>query len=279
MPTRLVDAESILNVPINLFYDLINIPANELDGLQELANALLFGGPWLVESATNLWGIDVGDPPKIDALTEMLFPFQALAEPLSQQFAGFMEAEFPTSPDCASFFCFGGVFNLVNGWLKVPLSTLESGYKFDPSAPGSVDPSGAVTGEFGFPGTQTIDGAEDLYPWAGTTFTLNLSEPFTEFWDSLLATPSSTPIEAWPNVFEVFTKLAEGVLVAVDPFLPEGIFDSSAADSAAAVGLSADSSALLSGLDVADPVNIGGLGAEISAMLPEHLASVLAGLF
>ena len=64
LPTRLVDAESILHVPLNLFYDLINIPRNELNAIQELSDALFFGGPWFVPSATNVWGFDVGDPPK-----------------------------------------------------------------------------------------------------------------------------------------------------------------------------------------------------------------------
>ena len=31
LPTRLVDAESILSVPLNLFYDLVNVRANELN--------------------------------------------------------------------------------------------------------------------------------------------------------------------------------------------------------------------------------------------------------
>lgn len=282
VPTRLVDAESIMNVPLNLFYDLINVPANELDAIQELANALLFDGPWLVPSATNLWGIDVGDLPKIDALTDMLVPFQALAEPLSQQLAGVYEAELPTSPDCATFFC-TGVFELMQSWFKVPLSELISGYYFDPSAPGSVDPLGAVDGEFGFAGTQTIDGIQDLYPWAGTTFTLNLLEPFQEFWESLTAAPSATPIEPLPDVLKVFTDLAEGIVVAVDPFLAGGSYDAAdaaaATDLAAGVDVPAAASTLVSGLDVSEPVNLGGLAADLGTILPEHLGSILASLF
>jgi hypothetical protein len=30
--TRLVDADSVLNIPVNLFDDLVNIPANEVQG-------------------------------------------------------------------------------------------------------------------------------------------------------------------------------------------------------------------------------------------------------
>jgi hypothetical protein len=282
LPTRLVDADSILNVPLNLFYDLINIPANELNAIQELSNALLFGGPWFVASATNMWGFDVADPPKTEALIEMLIPFQALSEPLGQQLAGVYEAELPTNPDCATFLC-TGLFDLLHGWLHVPLSQLMSGYYFDPSSPGSVDPGGAVDGEFGFAGTQTIDGLQDLYPWAGTTFTLNLFEPFTEFWNSLTAVASATPIEPLPDFLQVLTNLAEGVFVALDPFLPGGPYDPSEAaqltDLAAAFNLPAEASALLSGLDVSDPVNVGGLAADMGSMLPDHLGSILASMF
>ena len=188
----------------------------------------------------------------------------------------------PTNPDCATFFC-SGLFDLLHGWFNVPLSQLISGYYFDPSSPGSVDPLGAVDGEFGFAGTQTIDGLQDLYPWAGTTFTLNLFEPFTEFWNSLTAAPSTTPIEPLPDVVQVLTHLAEGIFVALDPFLPGGPYDPSAAgqlvDPAAAVNLPAEASTLLSGVDVSDPVNVGGLAADMGTMLPDHLGSLLATMF
>src|ERR1700761_4935183 len=188
MPTRLIDAEdSIMNIPVNLFYDLLNVPANELNALQELGNALSFGGPWLDPSATNLWGIDVADPPKAEALINLWLPFPALSESLGQQIAGVYEAELPTNPDCATFFCLG-VFEVMDNWFKVPLSELLSGYYFDPTAPGSVDPLGSVAEMFGFPGTNG-----DLYPWAGTTFTLQPLEPFTNFWESLIAAPSADP--------------------------------------------------------------------------------------
>ena len=94
---------------------------------------------------------------------------------------------------------------------------------------------------------------------AGTTFTLNLFEPFTEFWNSLTAAPSTTPIEPLPDVVQVLTHLAERVFVALDPFLPGGPYDPSDAgpltDLAAAVNLPAEASTLLSGLDVSEPVN------------------------
>jgi hypothetical protein len=39
--TRLVDADSVLNMPFNLFQDTVNIPNTEVDALNILANSLL----------------------------------------------------------------------------------------------------------------------------------------------------------------------------------------------------------------------------------------------
>src|ERR1700761_7693747 len=59
--TRLVDAASVLNIPVNLFEDILNIPYNEIQGIDVLSNSLFFSGDWWVPSATNLWGTDPGD--------------------------------------------------------------------------------------------------------------------------------------------------------------------------------------------------------------------------
>lgn len=61
LPTRLVDAESILHVPLNLFYDLINIPRNELNAIQELSDALFFV---VCPERNERVGFRRGDPPK-----------------------------------------------------------------------------------------------------------------------------------------------------------------------------------------------------------------------
>jgi len=122
LPTRLVDAESILSVPLNLFYDLVNV---------RLTNSTL-------GTATERLGCRRRDPPKMESLTDMLPPFPELSEPLGQQVAGIAEAEFPTNPSCAAVFCSEAV-ELMQNWLAVLLSQLTSGYYFDPTAPGSVD--------------------------------------------------------------------------------------------------------------------------------------------
>src|ERR1035441_8386349 len=80
MATRLVDAEdSILNVPLNLFDDVVNIPYNEVQAIDSFGDSLMFSGPWSIGSATNLWGVDPGDPGHYQALVDMLVPFTALS--------------------------------------------------------------------------------------------------------------------------------------------------------------------------------------------------------
>ena len=80
LDTRLVDASSdILNVPINLFDDIVNIPYNELQGFNVLGDSLLFSGDWWVPSATNLWGTDPGDLGHYMGLLDVLIPFPQIS--------------------------------------------------------------------------------------------------------------------------------------------------------------------------------------------------------
>lgn len=76
---RLTDAGSLLNVPLNLLQALINIPGNEVEALQQLGNAQLFGGTWLTASATNIFGEDPGDPGRFMSLVDFAVPFKALS--------------------------------------------------------------------------------------------------------------------------------------------------------------------------------------------------------
>lgn len=55
--TNLVDS-SIFNIPFNLFQELINVPANEVDAVTYAAQSLFNSGPRVVVGATNLWDVD-----------------------------------------------------------------------------------------------------------------------------------------------------------------------------------------------------------------------------
>ena len=163
--------ESLLNIPINLLYDLANIPYNEVEALNSLAGSNFLGGNWWVPSSTNLWGIDTGDPTKVALLTNLFAPFPAFNQGvggLQYQMAGFLAAQLPVSDSCDAETCFpmtppevitgstsfdrsigfikaltgqgsGENFGLFQNWFQVPIQDLINGYTFDdaynPSGP------------------------------------------------------------------------------------------------------------------------------------------------
>ena len=177
MATKLVDAEeSLANVPINLFDDLVNIPANELYATQFFTDNLLMAGPWSVVSPTNLWGVDPGDPTHFMSVVNFALPFTALngmdspetdfSAGLGQQVWGFVASELPTSASCDELDCapfeptspitgvswedfYIWVYEIATGqekqdlfanWFDTAYNS-NGTYYFDPSNPGSVDPS------------------------------------------------------------------------------------------------------------------------------------------
>jgi hypothetical protein len=273
---RLIDAsDSILNVPLNLFYDLANVPYNEIQAMNTFSEALLFSGPWNATSATNLLGIDPGDPAHYEAVVNLMVPFPALSgmgqgefnwtAGLGQQLLGFQAAEFPINGACSATECLPfeptspitgltnvdnaiwteqiltgqQAFPLVDNWLQVPLSKLLSGYTFDPSAPGSVDTSGAVYPLFGILGTT---GPENSVPWSGDTYTLEPWVPVQNFLNSLMAPPPTDGIAGATGGIAIlgtgievptFTEFAQALeaaaaanIVAFDPFIPgSGVCD------------------------------------------------------
>ena len=119
METRLVD---FTDVPINLFDDVVNIPFNEVQGIDVLGDSLLFSGDWWVPSATNIWGTDPGDLGHYMGILDTLLPFapqiSGLDQPeidpiadangtagLAQQIGLLAAAELPTSASCDAQTC------------------------------------------------------------------------------------------------------------------------------------------------------------------------------
>jgi hypothetical protein len=195
--TQLVDAESLANVPLNLFYDLINIPANELYATQFFTDNLFMAGPWFVVSPTNLWGVDPGDPTHFMSVVNFLVPFPALSGMdapetdfsggLGQQLWGFVASELPTSSSCDAAACapfepaspvtgMSGVdffvwlnqvltgqekFPLFDNWFAAQYGP-NGTYFFDPTADGSTDPSGSVSSFDGWSSTSGLLGGQGI---------------------------------------------------------------------------------------------------------------------
>jgi hypothetical protein len=107
---RLVDADaSVLNIPLNLFYDIVNIPANEVQGLDTAADSLFFNDNIFVTSAANIFGVDPGDPGHVAAIDSLIAPFPALdggLGGLDYQLTGLLASELPISASCAVTTCY-----------------------------------------------------------------------------------------------------------------------------------------------------------------------------
>jgi hypothetical protein len=262
---RLAAASSLLNVPINLLIDIINIPYNEVQAIDYLSRSLIFSGPWFVVSATNIWGVDPGDPGHFMATVNLLVPFPALSglgldqsdqTGLGQQLWHFVATQLPVNEFCDADGCPPGVpispitgittvdqtlwglaltfglygfapgalvkFPLFNNWFSVPLSELLSGYTFGPDEPGYANPSGPVFPGFGFAGTTVGPNGENLMPWANTTFKLDLTKPFQNYFNHLMADPATNPIRL-PSLVEIgrtIQTLAAALVIAFDPLTP-----------------------------------------------------------
>ena len=170
--TQLVADESLLNVPLNFAQALFNAPANSINGLSTLAQSLLFSGPWLVGSPTNVWGEDPGDPAHFQGLVNTMVPFPVLSGAgheddmmypgLGQQLSMLLAVEIPADKVCESLWCLPvmptspitGVtaldqmlwslaiatglqkFPLIDNWFQVPFSDMMDGksYFFDPTS-------------------------------------------------------------------------------------------------------------------------------------------------
>ena len=108
--TRLVDADgSVLNIPLNLFYDIVNVAAKGVQGLDTAADSLFFNDNIFVVSAANIFGVDPGDPGHVAAIDSLLAPFPGLTEGLGgldYQLTGLLASELPISASCAVTTCY-----------------------------------------------------------------------------------------------------------------------------------------------------------------------------
>lgn len=242
-PAVRLAADSIANVPVNLFYALVNVPAYEVEALNHWADAVEAGGSWWLKTPTNVWGWDPGNPPMLQALVAVLVPFPVISghgglpegitpngegplgagpsEEITSENSilggsakpgtlGYMlnvlvAAEMPMHEGCG-FTC-PNLIETAQGYFRVPLSALAAGYQFG----------------------EVIDTNDPGYPvaWSGQQAApLNPLEPFTNFWNSLTADPSDPTSQAYqgikPVTFDdlvhVGTRLYDSGIVAFSPW-------------------------------------------------------------
>jgi hypothetical protein len=247
---------SLLNIPYNLFADVVNIPYYESLALEEYAYALgpagsvggvpgwippgatvenggvigdlyaLGGtGSWYGESIGNTWGWDDGNWPQLDAISHFLLPFQ-FTEPIAEQVETFAQAEFIDGAAIGCEFECANPLGYLGGWLhgQIPLASLLSGTNFLTTLNDTVgEDVGNITNiadpQVTVPTVDgTTTGTGDI--WSGQPAQLNLLEPLQAIAGNLTASPSADPIQ-FPNIGDVFTngvKLAEDISNDFNPF-------------------------------------------------------------
>jgi hypothetical protein len=237
---HLADAASTLNIPINLIHDIINIPYNEVQAINNLGESFLFTGTWMLASSTNVWGTDPGDPGHYYGSIN-LFPFPAFSNPLAAQVVGLTEVLLPINSGCSNVSC-PDPSALVAGWFQPDRiwTLLTTGqYTFDDTLvtypDGTQHPpeglwnfGGADTwgADYGHPEWNTTTGpnGDPVVPWAGTTFTLNPLSPFTSHIAHLMSDPTSPENTVkFPTVQQTttaLTNLAAGLVVSFSPIFP-----------------------------------------------------------
>jgi hypothetical protein len=242
MATQLVDAEeSLLNVPLNLLYDVINIPANELYATQFFTDNLFMAGPWFVVGPTNLWGVDPGDPTHYMSVMNFLLPFTGLSgmnspetdfsAGLGQQLWGLVASELPTNASCDEFACapfelaspvtgvsgadffvwldsiLGGQtkFGLFDNWFNAAYNP-DGSYFFDPTNPGSIEPVNSVTDGHvsGFDGWSSISGLLGGQGIPGTTGPDGVGDGIYMPWSG-----DTYQFEPWVPIQNFFNSLME----------------------------------------------------------------------
>ena len=253
---RLTAAANILNVPINMLTDLVNIPYNEVQAVDFLSKSLYFSGAWFVVSSTNLWGVDPGDPGHFRSTFNLAIPIPALSgmnmdqddnNGIGQQVWKAVAVMLPVSTSCDAQACtpnvptspITGVTSvdsllwmgaMLTGMLQLPLTSswfqpgpimdmLTDGYTFGPEYEGYADPSGPVTGMFGIPGTEVGPNGEYLMPWHDETFKLDLTQPLQNYFNHLMADPSENPIllPSFEQIGRAVQNFYASSVIAFDP--------------------------------------------------------------
>jgi hypothetical protein len=242
---------SILNIPYNIFADIVDIPYTESEALQEYAYALgpagstggvegwippgatvgdggvssgdLYTeggtGSWWMESIGNTWGWDDGNWPQLDAIMHFILPLQ-WTEGLAESVQSIAQSSFIDGAQDANceFEC-SNLMGYLGGWLS------HLGNVFDSTYPTTTtDTIGEnVENILGKIINVGLDGSGDTAIWSGQPVTINpLLEPFEAIWQNAVESPSSNPIML-PNIGDLFdsvAKLGEDLVNDFDPFIP-----------------------------------------------------------
>ena len=252
-----------MNIPYNLFADVVNIPYEESLALQEYAYALgpadttggvpgwippgataapsrssdlytLGGtGSWYMESLGNTWGWDDGNWPQVAAISNFLLPFK-FTEPITAKLLeSFAQSEFIDGAHIGCEFECANPLGYLGGWLHgdTPLTSLLSGGAFPTTLEDTVGGTGTTNlfylfGQLISPNSQRHTPPTGDVIWSGQPGAqINLLEPLQAIAGNLTASPSADPIQ-FPDLGSVFSNaltLGEDIVKDFSPF-EEGSF-------------------------------------------------------
>jgi hypothetical protein len=259
----LLDSGSLLNIPYNLFADVVNIPYEESLALEEYAYALgpagttggvagwlppgatvLDGGAtpdglytlggtgsWYMESLGNTWGWDDGNWPQLAAISNFLLPF-SFTDPIAAELQGFAQSEFIDGASIGCEFECANPVGYLGGWLHgdTSLPSLLSGTTFPTTLEDSVGDTGYTNlfylfGQLISPNTSGNPPTGDVIWSDQPGAQLNLLEPLQAIAGNLTASPSADPIQ-FPDLGSVFSNaltLGKDIVYDFSPF-EEGSF-------------------------------------------------------
>lgn len=155
-------ANSVANIPTNLFRIMMDMPKNQLAGLQAATASLELSGDWWIYTPTNVLGWDQADWAKALGFTSMLTPIPEVAKAQADQINAIMVRNFPMTYNCtgapqpcadpfyfAKYFStplnealfgysttYGDVYNSLDPNIKMPWS--NSTLTYDPLGPGKA---------------------------------------------------------------------------------------------------------------------------------------------
>ena len=255
----LFDSGSLLNIPYNLFADVVNIPYEESLALQEYAYALGpaglpggvagwippgapgFGNPdafytsggtgsWYMESIGNTWGWDNGNWPQVAAISNFLLPFKFTDPITANLLQSFAQSEFIDGAHIGCEFECANPLGYLGGWLhgETPLTTLLSpGAHFPTTVADTVDSGNPGITNLYYLFDQLISpNSPSNVIWSDQPGAqINLLEPLQAIAGNLTASPSEDPIQ-FPDLGSVFSNaltLGKDIVNDFNPFV-EGSF-------------------------------------------------------
>jgi hypothetical protein len=238
---RLAADSSVLNIPINLLQDIVNIPYNEVQTLDYLGDNLLFTGTWNIASSTSVWGTDPADIGRYYGLANLFVPFPAFSNAVGEQTSGLATVLLPIHPGCGITCDDFGAF--ITSWLQADriMALLTTGqYTFD-TAPvtdqyGTHPPQGVWNyagvvdwgQRYNHPEWNTTDSATGpMVPWAGTTFKLDPLSPVTNYLAHLMSDPNSEEnaikLPTADQTMAALKKFGDGLVVDFWPVFPGSV--------------------------------------------------------